>query len=283
MLSKLMKYDFRDQGRLQWPLQLGVLLGGILAGFCMSYFVRTAQMMGDQQQGPHTMQIVMVVIISLVMILIAASSIITQILVGKQYYQNCFCDEGYLTFTLPVASSKVLLSKVITGSIWILINLLAVLIGVGLFLLIGFGFDAKISAEIAQGFAELKAEFAQFSTGFDLTWFIIQYVALTLISAVASVVMVDFVVTLGNQLARKHKILCAVCLYFLVTFIISAVSGVISSAMMLTVMSAGEVDWNVYFSAMNGVFTFTLVMSVVITAVMYYITDRMLKNKLNLE
>lgn len=282
MLSKLMKYDFRDQGRLQWPLQLGVVLGGIVAGFCMAYTMRTAQMM-EQPSGPKALQIIMIVLIALVMMAIAASSIITQVLVGRQYYQNCFCDEGYLTFTLPVSSRKILISKVLTGSLWVLINLVAVLVGVGLFLWIGIGFNAEASAEIMEGFAKLKAELAASPIAGSITGFIIQYVVLLLVSTVSSVVMVDFVVTLGNHLARKHKILCAVGLYFLLTFIVSALSGVVTSAMMVSLMRVGDFDWGVYVTSMNGVFTVSILMSFVMTVVMYYFMDRIVKNKLNLE
>lgn len=282
MLSKLMKYDFRDQGRLQWPLQMGVVLGGIVAGFCMAYTMRTAELMGPHD-GPQGLQIVMIVLIALVMMAIAASSIITQILVGRQYYQNCFCDEGYLTFTLPVSSGKILLSKVLTGSLWVLVNLIAVCVGVGLFMWIGFSYNAQASAQIMEGFAKLKAELAASPIAGSITSFIIQYTLLLLISTVSSVVMVDFVVTLGNRLARKHKILCAVGLYFLLTFIVSAISGVVSSAMMMTLMRAGDFDWNIYVTSMNGVFTVSILMSVVMTAVMYYFMARMLKNNLNLE
>ncbi len=124
MLKKLIKYDFRDQGKLLWPLHLALLLGSLIAGFCLMYNLNSLRNIAENAPM-SALRVISMVVITLVMSAIIASSIVTIILVGRQYYRNCFCDEGYLTFTLPVSPSQVLLSKLITGSAWSIINLVA--------------------------------------------------------------------------------------------------------------------------------------------------------------
>lgn len=281
MLKKLMKYDFREQGREQWPLQLAVVVGGLLAGICLAV-IMTAAMTAPEVSQPTPMHTILIVLITLIMICIMASSIITQVLVAKQYYQNCFSDEGYLTFTLPVKTTDVLVSKLLTGGAWVMINLIAVLIGLALFLLVGFG-ATPYSAEIAEGFAELKAEFVRMGLEVNVPWICIKYFLLLLISSVAGVAMLQFVVTLGNQLAKKHKVLCAVAIYLLLSFVISIASSVLCNGFMLPLYLNPEPSAQQLASAFDTAMVGSLVLCTVCMGVLFFFTDRTIKTKLNLE
>ena len=68
MLKKLMKYDFRDQGKTLWPLHLALLLGSVLAGFCLLYYMSSLQKMAEGVMRISAMQVVSIVVMALVMI-----------------------------------------------------------------------------------------------------------------------------------------------------------------------------------------------------------------------
>lgn len=283
MLKKLMKYDFRDQGKTLWPLHLALLLGSVLAGFCLLYYMSSLQKMAEGVMRISAMQVVSIVVMALVMIALMASAIVTQILVGRQYYNNCFCDEGYLTFTLPVPSSTILLSKLITGALWTLINVLAVFLCCALFLLIGFAGIAEAKEGFWQLMSELKSAMEQIGLGGQLVPLIVRYTLMLLIGSFSSMAMLMFVVTMGCQMAKKHKALCIVALYFLLTMVISCISGVMSSTITLRYMMQETFEAAQFVKSFNLVMLVTTIFSVVLGGVLFYFTDRTVANRLNLE
>ena len=67
-------------------------------------------------------------------LLLCASILTMMVLIVVNFYKTLITDEGYLTFTLPVSPTKLLLSKVLNGIIWNTIML--VIFGLGLALII---------------------------------------------------------------------------------------------------------------------------------------------------
>lgn len=283
MLKKLIKYDFKDQGKSLWPLHLALLGGSVLAGISLQYFMRSMKAMTEEAVGMNAMQTITMIVMILFFSCLMASSIVTLVFIGRQYFNNCFRDEGYLTFTLPVTPSQVLLSKLITGTVWTIINLVAVLLCCAIFLWIGFSGFAEIQESFAKFYAEMAAEFAKAGFSVNLPLLVVKYLLLTIISSASGVAMLHFVITMGSQIAKKHKILCAVGLYLLLTFALSCVSSLMSSFMTIRMMNMTEFVFDEFIRVYNIALLMGTGLSVVVGGLLFYFTDRTLSNRLNLE
>ena len=121
MLKKLMKHDFRALSRTLFPLQIGVLGGGLVATLLTALTIRLGQNTASTGGSALFRQLVMGVSATasvLIGIAIIASALITLLLICYHFYRSFLGDEGYLTFTLPVSTSKLIWSKLLTGMIW---------------------------------------------------------------------------------------------------------------------------------------------------------------------
>lgn len=111
MLGKLLKYDFRTLGKKIIPLFLGLI---VLALFTKGFYL----IAGDNvilsiPKGFITTIFVIGLIVIPLMTFIQGITI---------FYQNLIKDEGYLTHTLPVKKSSIVLSKCIAANVFLLIS-----------------------------------------------------------------------------------------------------------------------------------------------------------------
>ncbi|WP_371025154.1 ABC transporter permease [Paraclostridium ghonii] len=107
MLGKLLKYELKSSSKFFIPMYFAILVITTLN----SIFMR--KNMFQEAQG----------IISMVIgALFIALTTLTIIVIVKRFKKNLLGDEGYLMFTLPVSSGKLILSKYISALIWILLT-----------------------------------------------------------------------------------------------------------------------------------------------------------------
>ena len=132
MLGKLIKHDFRALSRTLFPLQIGILGGGLVATILSALSIRLSEASWMGANGSNLMKMLLlgasVTVAVLIGVAIMASMFVTLILICYHFYRSFLADEGYLTFTLPVSTSKLLWSKLLTGMFWVLINSVVVCI-----------------------------------------------------------------------------------------------------------------------------------------------------------
>ena len=67
---------------------------------------------------------------------IAVATLVVMIaMLFKIYNKNVFSKEGYLTMTLPVSSSQIVLSKLLVSSMWVILTAVIGTIGMFIFIL----------------------------------------------------------------------------------------------------------------------------------------------------
>lgn len=112
MLSKLLKYDIKSMLVKCLPLYLILLLGAVSFIFVL--------------QLPQTHGIsIFANIFEIFLIIIFISTFLVSAFIGVyRFYTNTFGYQGYLTNTLPVKKSTILLSNIISSCIIMLITLL---------------------------------------------------------------------------------------------------------------------------------------------------------------
>ena len=117
MLGRLIKYDLKYGAKLFIILHALLLLASILGRF---FFLEKL----DFSAKPNVLITSLGLFISIFLLLFTAVSFGVMLMLGIRFYKNLFTDEGYLTWTLPATPAQQLWAKIISGTIWYVIDIL---------------------------------------------------------------------------------------------------------------------------------------------------------------
>lgn len=109
MLGKLLKYELKSSAKFFVPMYFAILAITTLN----SIFMRKNLFVGAQS-----------IINMVVGALFIALTTLTVVIIVRRFKKNLLGNEGYLMFTLPVSSSKLILSKYISALIWIFLTII---------------------------------------------------------------------------------------------------------------------------------------------------------------
>ena len=116
MLGKLLKYDLWNVSKLLLPVHIGVVILTLIEELILSL---------DQVTDYFSNSFIVLVTCAYSIYLLAAV-VLTVIFIIYHFYKSFYSDHGYLTFTLPVKTTTLLISKTITALIWGTINLIVI-------------------------------------------------------------------------------------------------------------------------------------------------------------
>jgi hypothetical protein len=105
MLSKLLKYEFKATARKFLPLYGAILVVSLLLNLGIRF---------------PEMELMIFLIGMVLFALFVSVGVITLMTVIKRFKDNLLSDEGYLMFTLPVSTEKLIFSKLITSIVWVI-------------------------------------------------------------------------------------------------------------------------------------------------------------------
>ncbi len=117
MLKKLLKYDIADLKKLWIIISIVNVATSTVAALLLRHVLFYANEVEPTALGSLIMVLEILVIFASVTWL-AASGLVINIKLFVNYYNRCFTDEGYLTFTLPVSRKTLFLSKTLNSLIW---------------------------------------------------------------------------------------------------------------------------------------------------------------------
>ena len=289
MLGKLIKYDFKALKKTLLPLCFGAVALSVFVTILMKLFY----LYQDYSQNlSRVLDDIFGTVLTLLLIFgflgLVAAAIVSWFLILKRYYQNLFKDDGYLTFTLPVKTSGILLSKLISSTIWSLITSLFAIVSIAIFVVFGTS-RQFINMDAIDTFSRIWE--AYWSTPLlTLKDYIIIptiFTILVLSSVVQNILLLFLAITLGNQVSRKHKILGSVGMYF----VVNTVASIIVSTAMILLTYAGleQIDNDSIFSITPGMdivyiyLSVVIVISAALSVAYFFVNKYILKNHLNLE
>lgn len=279
MLGKLLKYDAKSLSKLIFPTSLIALLatalGCGLIAFMNAYSVN----------GQTTTVLDIIVNMSCGMMIffcvlaLIAFGIAVQIVLVQRYYSSFFTDEGYLTFTLPVSTHSLLISKTISA---VLFSFYACIIEfvcvVGYILTAVSCFDGldAVGRIPAQLFKMISSQY-----GIDYISMFITYCALFFVGQAVSVMIVYLSFTIGSVIVTKHRVFAGIGIYLLITTIMSTLQSVISSVVLFVCDAQSS-----FLYATGSWMLITLWITIAIMAIIgiacYFIMHYLINNKLNL-
>ena len=232
MLKKLLKYDFKAVFRYWWMLLPTLPVLSILLGLAIRFLMSEEYLEGDTLLA-SLLVMAAVLFLFFGIILVSASALVTPILSLIRFYKHLYTDEGYLTFTLPVKRSTLLLSKVLNATIFNAMYVLLFSISVSLAILI-----VSPSA-----FAELLSMLSPLPAGIGgwVALFVLEGLLLLLALDLFSTLLLYLCVTIGALVVKKAKLVAGLAIYYGVTVLLSSASQLLSS-LALPLLSAVLVE-----------------------------------------
>lgn len=286
MRKKLLKYDFAYVFKIWLALSISVVGMAVVT----SLIIRSAIFVNSQNgySLASTLSVLAAVFMGFGMIMIwVGILIVTPLMCYIRYYKNFFSDEGYLTFTLPVRRRDLYLSKVANTFIFqaanVVVTVLAVLI---LMLLIPPAEGGGLINPVMFKAIWRGIEWMWHTMGGWLLVYLFLGILFMAIRSLYNIGMIQLCITVGATVAKKHKVLAGVGIYFGSGFAMSAVSQVVS------IFTGGSVLGYIAIvserpEAMRHpivALTFFLILLAVLTVatVLHLITLNLIERKLNL-
>ncbi len=289
MLKKLMKHDFRALSRTLFPLQIGVLGGGLVATLLTAITIRLGEHSASTGGSSLLRGLVMGVSATasmLIGIAIVASALVTLLLICYHFYRSFLADEGYLTFTLPVPTSKLIWSKLLTGMLWTLINAAVVMVTLLIFSVFGTTSNSLVNTEVLHAFrmffTDVLPEAAKYV---NVPLMGIEAVVIGILALAAQMLEIYFAIVIGGQVAKKHRVLAAIGMYLLINMGV----GIVSTSFM-SIVAFGEGVSNMVLETvpqvtqfMTSVFGWYGVLFAGLSVLFFFLIRSIFKKNLNLQ
>ena len=286
MFAKLLKHEFKATRGVVAILCAILLVSGLTMGLSLQRMISMAEndymsvvvtnetaaedaAMTISSEAPLLADIlcVFLMIAAIVAISICAASAIFFLI--YRFYKSRFTDEGYLTFTLPVTNHQLLLSSITNTTLNLLIVGVVTAVTVLLIFLLALSAvpDVAVWEELKQVWPEILAGLKQAAAEEA------GLLALMAFSSVATffrqIIQLMLAVTIGALIAKKHKLLAAVGVYYGIHMVVSYLTSMVS-------ISAINNDQPFVFVGIHGIVSAALVVGGYF--LMHYLTSR----KLNL-
>jgi len=218
MFAKLLKHELRSTSGLLGILSACALGVGVLGGLLLRFVMNRP----DLDNVTEILAILSIVALPFIFLSLIAYAMGGEIYLAIQFYKSKFTDQGYLTFTLPVRGWQVYLASLINMMLWMFIITVVTFLAFACTVVIGF-MDTVMWQEMQEigimfSFEELEI--------FDnlYLWSVIQGA----IEFISSNVLLITAITLGCVLAKKHKVLASIGMYFAISFAVSIINAVIT-------------------------------------------------------
>lgn len=282
MLGKLFRHEWAAISRMLLPVHGFVLIFAV----CSRIFFQIGGGFDNLTDSDTIAATIAALVALLLVIVICSVGIFTYLYIGHRFQKNIFGAEGYLTNTLPVTPSQIILSKVLTGFLWMAIDLLVVIISCGILFLSRDSFIVFFYS--VSNFLEETGITVSYIPAF--VWIALVYL---LLLPFQLIIMLYLSAAVGNQFA-SHKLIASIGIYIGI-FIIMKIIGNVQSFLFNFSLKGDNilnvdtdtinVDETLVF--LNNILSPWLLVSilllVVYTAVMFLGTRYIMTKRLNLQ
>ena len=279
MFSKLLKYEWKANANVISFLSLASLGAGVFGGLLLRLMIYIAETMRNGEILALSM-IGLVIMFIFTILAIIAYVMAVEFITLARFYKNKFTDEGYLTFTLPVSTHQIFLSSFLNILIWYLISLVVAILSCSLIVMIGAAEHmTKVLPEIQLSLGYLGMEMESYP-GYGL--YQLLTVLQLLLTPVYGVILLMSCITVGSVLAKKHKILAAIGIYYGASVVFSIITSILSAIPSILLMFSNEdITQNLYVN-MNISTCIVLGLQIAVAVGGYFLSTGLMKRKLNL-
>ena len=277
MILKLFKYDFMNIGKKLIPFYIAALVIGVINRFLLL----TSNISRMEREGNFLAMFGSPFLYAAYFLVIMGIFFMTVFIIISRYSSSIYGNEGYLTNTLPLNPSQIILAKLINFLIWILISYF--IIFVSLFILFPFDFFLRnviYEPEFYEGLKKLTKLILSSKYGF---LFALQFIY-NFFSHIQNILMLFLSVAIAN-LFKSYKVVAGVIAFFLISTVFSFIASIISFSVMENVNlfeMYGEFNPIVYSSLKNANIM-SIIYSIVSSIVLFFIIHYLHTHNLNLE
>ncbi|MBT9775386.1 hypothetical protein GPL15_02545 [Clostridium sp. MCC353] len=267
MLSKLMKQDYLSTRRLFFPSYLVFIIISVLNKILLEVAYTTAQ-------PKDALEIISVIGLTLYVISIVALFVVTYVFICMHFYRTMSGEQGYLTHTLPVKTRTVINSKLFNSVIWQIGTF--VLVMLSLLLLLAGELDGLDFQSI---FSHYK-HFVETNMYMSVGAFNVEIIITCFISLFSSSLMFYCSIAIGH-LFNKHKVGGAVIAYIGIYMILQMLGTILMfMSGFLTIINGDAAD---FYYVYNRIMIYSIIMSIITTVIMYFVTEYIFRKRLNME
>jgi hypothetical protein len=296
MLGKIMKYEWKSITKIYLLLCLFLVVSSLLGSIVTNIpaFTRAFSRNGGTAVNV-LMSLTLFGVILLQAVVFFGVLFASTVYIAVRFYQTMYSKQGYLTHTLPVNYHQLMLGKLLVNSAWyVILILLAVAAEIFYILCL---FNGIFSAQAGDGYGNVLGSYSNiFALIFDnlplaaaqmreifgihVGGTVVLLLLSILISTPCSLMMIYGAITIG-QLSSKHKIIMSILSYFALSIITGIFSNIISGIGMVRASRlVSETQFGGYLLSM---LIPTLLLSLVLGAATYFISQLIIQRKLNLE
>ncbi len=285
MLKTCLKYDLKALLRIWWIIAVSMLGAALLAGLGIRAFL---EFTASENAGALKILGVFGMLAAMLCIIGMAGAFTgTLILVYWRMYTHFYSDQGYLTFTLPVKRSTLYLSKVLAGTVIEAATALIFVVGIAWILLIAPPAEAGqlLNAAIYTQLGFLLGLLGQGVGLWLIAWIPLVLLLLVLLQLCASGLMY-LCITIGAVVAKKHKLLAGIGIYYLVNAGVSLVTQIggifLFSGLVEVIAAIANTGGNVVFMTITVLLGIVCLLAACVACTFHFITVGKLERQLNL-
>lgn len=279
MILKLLKYDIRGIGRKLLPLYALVIVLSVL-NKVNDIFVIQPMLNQTMSFYPQWVNSLSGILMGIYALSIVAIFFITFYILVTKYSRSIYGPEGYLTNTLPLTQSEIIVAKVLNFVLWGLVSTLVAALS---FLIIAYnGTFAEQFGYLWREFASVFSIFWSQARAYNRVAFFLFLLA-GLLTPVAEILNVYLCIGIGNKF--KHKLASGIVAYLVINSVTSWVSTLVL-AKVKNQMVFGPGMNSTYYTSMPNFQPFALVLLVLTLAQIaaYFLGTKYIQEKqLNLE
>ncbi|MBP5460457.1 MAG: hypothetical protein J6Y62_09925 [Clostridia bacterium] len=280
MLGKLTKHDFLANARFLGPAYAVMLAIALLGRFVTWLATRKAIMESVAPAFAHIISMLS----SLLTIAFVLAPLVILFTAGfyviYRFYKNIFTDEGYLMNTLPTRPVNLVFSKLLTALIWMLITMAVA--GLSWFLAVGHieglrNLMDQLWDTVVTLFLSNKEAIHE-QLGVPIWLFVTELVVFLLCWFARFTISWYFAIAFGQLISKSHKVLGAIGAYIglaIASNLVSTIYMGVLGKVLDTVASNG--------TALQVTMLGNAVLFIIITALLYWATTAIMKNRLNLD
>ncbi len=287
MFVKLLKHEWRATRGTLGVLTLVAVALGLFATLETRFMISD---IWDNVTMPEAFSAAMAILLLACFAGIIAYFFAVVIYLISRFYKNKFTDEGYLTFTLPVKVRDIYLASFVNIVLWLLLATVTGILLLFVFALFGTATEEVINPDVLDWFKEI-AELPWhelFNNKEAVTTLVLEGIY-TLLYPIYMITLVITCITAGAVIAKKHKILMAFAVYYIVNVVMDIFS---------TVLSLNEYFSSFYslyyrsfylpsgfehtFDTLVPAMVAQILMTAALTGLGYFVSTYLMKRKLNL-
>ena len=270
MLGKLIKHEIRASGKMLFILYPAIIILSII-NKALFYF--------GEQTSSNMIVIPTILSTVLYICLIAAVFVMTLVIMIIRFHKNLLGEEGYLMFALPVKTHDLILSKLIVTVMWFLVAWI-VAIGSVLILIPDYSFMKDLPE-----FIDYISMNFQNNFGISFGAYFALIISIGFVGLIYFILNIYTSISIGH-LAYKNRILVSFGAYIGLSIIVQSISMIYLS---FTSKDFFSYSFSMYENSPQEIFPvvdsfiFSLIASVILSVIYFFITKFILSKKLNIE